>query len=392
MVGVREALRNIARRKVRSGLTIFGVAIGIFAFTTMASMAAYFNDTLNSILDYYTTRVIVTSEAAGSAGNGGFFAQGGNLPPAVADRIKVLEGVKTAYPTITFAVEDEVATFGAPPVIYGVSPAASQDDPTKLKIQSGRELQEGDSGKVVVGSSIVLNKKLKVGDKVKLRGDREFEVVGTLARTNGGPDSFYIVNLPDAQAFVKETAVFSAEASNYVTDINVIPKEGVSADDLAGQINDKIRGVSAISPSKFKQQIEQGFAVFNLIILGSALIALIVGSLSVINTMIMTVSERRKEIGVKRVVGAKARHILSEIMTETAVIGLIGGVIGVAMAAILTTIINNVAADSGLIVFSLTLPLAAASILGASVLGFLAGMYPAWRATRIRPVNVLREE
>lgn len=389
---MREALRNLRRRKARSALTIFGIAIGIFAFTTMGALAQNLDQTLDNTLDYYTSRVTVSAESAGSAGNGGLLAQGGQVPASLVDRVKVLDGVATAYPTITLAIDNaEVATFSSPPLIYAYRPNDVANDPQKLKLKTGRELADTDTGKVVVGSSVVQGKKTKVGDTIEIR-EKPFEVIGTLERTGGAPDSFYVITLAEAQEMLRQSNVFSVDAGTLVTDIVVLPKDGVNPDDLARSINEKIRGVSAVPPNEFKKQIEQASTVFNLIIVGSALIALIVGGLSVINTMVMSVAERRKEIGIKRVVGARPRHILKEIIAETALMGLIGGLLGFGLGAALVSVINYYTGQTGVTIFTITPALAGASLAFAFVLGVVAGIYPAYRATRIKPVNVLREE
>lgn len=389
---MREALRNIWRRKVRSALTIFGVAIGIFALTTMGSLSENINKSIQTMLDYYSSRITVTAESAGSAGNGGLFSQGGQLPVTLVDRIRVIDGVATAYPTITLPVdESQIATFSSPQLIYAFQPSDTKNDPKKLGLQSGRELADGDTGKVVIGSSIVTDQKVKTGDTITLKG-RAFQIVGILERTGGGPDGFYFITLTDAQTLLRASNVFTTETANFVTDIQVIPASNVNADALADTIKQKVRGVNAIPPGTLKKQVEQASAVFNLIILGSALIAVIVGGLSVINTMVMSISERRKEIGIKRVVGAKTRHILYEFVTETALMGLIGGLIGLGLGALLTTIINMKTKATGVEIFTLTPRLALGALGFALVLGVIAGIYPAFRAARIKPVNVLREE
>lgn len=390
---MHEALRNIWRRKARSALTIFGVAIGVFALTTMGALALYFNNALESALDYYSSRVSVTSAAAGAAGNGSLGAIGGQLPVTVVERIKAVDGVATAYPSISLPATEnnDIAAFSAPVQIYAYRPAEAAGDPKKLRLAEGRELTESDRGKVVIGSTIVTTLKQRVGDQITIRG-KQFEVVGILDRTNSAPDSFYIMHLDDAQTFLQQLSTFNPVASSYVTTIETIPKEGTSGDDLAKRLKEVIPGISATPPEAFRKQIEQGFQIFNLIILGSALTAVAVGGLSVINTMIMSVAERRKELGIKRVVGARARHILGEVITETALMSLIGGVLGSLLGFILTTVINRLTADQGLSVFEFSPLLVALSLLFSIILGVLAGLYPAWRATRIKPVKVLREQ
>jgi putative ABC transport system permease protein len=386
---VREALRNIIRRKARSALTIFGVAIGIFAFTTMGALAQNINNSISNALDYYASRINVTSASGGGPNN---FAVGGQLPANLGERIKVIDGVQAAYPTITLPADDsEAASFGPPSLIYAYRPQDLPADAKLLELQSGRRFNQGETGRVIIGSNVVKDKKLKLGDTVTVRGQL-FEVVGILDRTGGAPDKFFIMNLDDAQQFIRQSNVFAAESANFVTNIEVIPKPGTDADALAGQINEKVRGVKAIPPNQFKKQIEQASQVFYLIILGSAVVAVLVGGLSVVNTMIMSVNERRREIGIKRVVGAKTRHVLKEHLTETVVMSGIGGLIGSGLGYVVTSVINARTSASGLEIFTFSPELAGAGIGFAVGLGLLAGIYPSWRASRIKPVEVLAEE
>lgn len=389
---MREALRNVWRRKVRSALTIMGVAIGVFAFTTMGALSAYFNESIDNTLDYYTSRVTIASKNVG-AGNEALFASGGQLPIELVERVKLVEGVARVYPTITTPADnaENSSFFSAGEQILAYNPADLANDPKKLKIAKGRDLKEGDTGKVVIGSSLVETRKLKLGQNVTLHG-KQYEVVGIRERTNGNSDTYFEVTLPEGQAIVRQTNVFNQSSGNLVTNIVAIPKPGVNPDDLAKTIDARITGVHAIPPNEFKKQIESVSGIFNQIILGSALIAVVVGSLSVINTMIMSVAERQKEIGIKRVVGAKPRHILREVLAETGLMGLIGGLIGFGLGWLLTTLINSATASSGVQAFKVTPELAALSIGGSIVLGLLAGLYPALRAIRVKPVKVLRGE
>lgn len=387
---MREALRNIWRRKARSALTIFGVGIGIFALVTMGALSQSLSKSIQVGIDYFSSRILVTKD---SGGFGGPFAVGPQLPASLTDRIEVIDGVDRAYPTLLLLADQdaEFSVTSSPEIIQGAPPAEVAKDKFKLEIGEGRDLRTGDRGKTVIGSNIVRKQKLEVGDTTELRG-QEFEVIGTLQRTTSDPDSFYLVTLNDALELSRGITQFTTSTEELVTNINVFPKEGADSTALTKRIESRISGVDGTPPDQLKRTLEDASAVFNLIVLGSALIAVLVGSLSVINTMVMSVAERRKEIGVKRVVGARARHILRETITETGLIGLIGGVLGFLGSVVLTTIVNSITKQSGLELFLLTPELAAGAIGFAVVLGVLAGLYPAWRATRIKPVKVLREE
>ena len=385
---MREALRNIWRRKVRSALTIFGVAIGVFALTTMGALAASINHSVQVGLDYYSSRIVLG--AAGGGSFGAAFSTGPRVPGTLAEQAAVVDGVEQAYPTIALAASDEQAGFGSFSLVLGTPPDQAAKDPKQLKVSKGRQLTGADAGKTVIGATIASQKNAKVGDKIDVLG-KQFEVVGILEYINSDPDSYYLVNITDARALMQAQSTFTPGAGELVTNINVIPKDGVDTTKLADTLEQQFAGTQATPPDQIKKQIESATSVLNLIVLGSALIAVLVGSLSVINTMLVSVSERRKEIGIKRVVGARNRHLMREVISETGLIGLIGGLVGFAGGAGVVTFINSQAKNSGFSL-SLTPELAAAAIGFAVVLGIVAGLYPAWRAIRVKPVEVLREE
>jgi putative ABC transport system permease protein len=199
------------------------------------------------------------------------------------------------------------------------------------------------------------------------------------------------VSLEDAQDLLQ--ASFPAfETGDVVDSVYAYTEEGVDDEVLAATIEDEVEGVKAITPDELESQISQFTVIFNAIVLGVGLIALIVGGLSIINTMVMSVSERTREIGLKRAIGADTRSILGEILLEASLIGFLGGLIGVGLGALLIGFLNNLTSSGGVTVFALTLGVIIGPIIFATLLGALAGLFPALRAARLNPVEALRED
>ena len=132
--------------------------------------------------------------------------------------------------------------------------------------------------------------------------------------------------------------------------------------------------------------------IFSVVLTGVAMLSLLVGGLSTINTMAMAVAERTREIGIKRAIGASRWRIRREIVLESAAIGLLAGLIGLAIGAGMTTLFNDMGRESGNVLFDLTLGTAATAVAFATILGALAGFVPAWHASRLDPVTALRYE
>ena len=146
-----------------------------------------------------------------------------------------------------------------------------------------------------------------------------------------------------------------------------------------------------LSPKKLGETIDKASAVFNAIILGSAVIALIVGGFSIINTMIMSISERKREIGIKKAIGGSNRSIAWDYTLEAGIIGFIGGIIGLGIGILAIVIINSKTAASGAEIFLLNPTFMAGVVAFSFVLGIIAGIIPAVRASRMKVVDAIRE-
>src|SRR5947207_7640841 len=180
------------------------------------------------------------------------------------------------------------------------------------------------------------------------------------------------------------------DTSTLVTGMTVYGKPGVNLDNLSDSINNQVSGVKATKPSTIVNSFNSGGAIFTAITTGAALIALVVGGLSVINTMLMAVTERVREIGLKKAVGAKVGHILREYLLEAVLIGGIGGGIGLLLGWGLTSLINAATASSNLTLFLLSWRLVIVAFLFSVGLGAIVGIIPALRASRMDPVRALR--
>jgi len=387
-----KIIRNIFRRKIRGALTIFGIAIGIFALVVMGSLAEKLNKLVQGGLDYYGTRITIQDSKTSMS----FF---GGTPLSISKmaEIKKIPGVKLVYPTVGLLREElnSGVNFGVPDTIGGYDPDLMKGESTSIKIGSGRDIQSGDSKKAVLGSDMPKKLNAKIGDTINLRGQK-FEVVGIYDKTFSAPDNSISVNLPDAQAMFLDTlpAAFrsSLKKEDIATSFVVLTKDGYDPNKVTEEINAKIKEVKALAPDEFKKQIANSVQIFNLIIFAVGLIALIVGSFSVINTMIMSVTERIREIGIKKAIGASNARILREFVLEAAVMGLLGGLIGLGLGWGTVRIINAITASSGQIIFLTTPRLAIGSVLFSTFLGAFAGLYPAWFASRLNPIRALRSE
>jgi putative ABC transport system permease protein len=184
----------------------------------------------------------------------------------------------------------------------------------------------------------------------------------------------------------------SVEADAVTTSMTVFPEAGVDPDALARRIEAEVPDVTAMSGQDFDEQIGSSMSILNAILIGIALISLVVGGLSVVNTMAMSIAERTREIGIKRAIGGSRLRIVRELVMEAGLIGFIGGAIGLALGALVVTLVNDAGRSSGTVLFDLTTGTAITAVLFSTILGALAGFMPALHAARLDPVSALRYE
>jgi putative ABC transport system permease protein len=385
-------LRDLGRRKLRSGLTITGIAIGIAALVIFGSMANKMNALISGGSKYYADKDIVT---IGSMFSGNFQP----LSLADVDKIQKIDGVAAATPSIEMMLDDSTtATMGTPEMISGAVPGGDKGLETfKMEVSSGRLLTADDKGNVtVLGCDLARKLNAKVGGTISLRGV-QFTVVGILAPTLTAPDKDASVPLVAAQQlFVKTLPPIiqsKITASDLATSITVYPKSGVSPETLKTRLKYELGNSYTVMDGKdFDEMLGSINTIFSLVLTGVAGLSLLVGGLSTINTMAMSVAERTREIGIKRAIGASRWRIRREIVFESALIGLIAGSIGLGVGIVATNFFNDLGRPSGNVLFQLTLGTTITAITFSTVLGALAGFIPAWHASRLDPVSALRYE
>ena len=389
-------LRELSRRKLRTTLTILGITIGIWALVVFSSMANKINALVEGGSQYYADKVIVSD--ASNIGVGLGIAP---MDIAVADQIRDMDGVAAVDPQVQMLFDAQLdggASFGVPDLIIGGVAGADEGlEGFTIEPLDGRLLTPDDEGSrvVVLGVDLAREHDVVVGDTLEMRGV-DFEVVGILQATLTAPDTTALVPLSAAQELFVETLppavrdVLNAES--LVSQVIVYPETGVDQAAIAERIEAEAANVTTMTGAEFDEQIGASTAIFNAIIIGVAVISLVVGGLSVINTMAMSVAERTREIGIRRAIGGSRGRIIRALVAEAGLIGLIGGLIGLGLGALVVVLANEAGRAGGTILFDLTPGTAIFALAFSTILGMLAGVIPAWSAARLDPVAALRYE
>jgi putative ABC transport system permease protein len=367
-------LRNLSQRKVRTALTIFGIGLGIFAVIVMGSMSENFNKT-------FETSFSLTADKIRVFGSSGVF--GGSVTTGKAAEVRKVPGVRDAYGLLMAPLEEGGGmSFGSNQVV-GLPPEKSQTVLGPVRVKEGRNLMRGDRYVTVIGSSIATQYNIGVGDRIEIE-DKYFIVVGELEYTGSFFDASAAIPLDIAQDVY--------EMGDMVSMIFAIPEDGVDGELLAKRIKLSVDGVDTLSPSELEEEAKQSLMIFSVITVSAAILAAIIGGLSVMNTMLMSVMERTKEFGILKAMGAEQRDILMMTVGEAAIMGFLGGLFGLAFGWVAVFGINLWLAEKGIVLFLITPRLVAIAMLFAILLGTISGIYPAIRATRMSPMEALRYE
>jgi len=382
-------LRELSRRKLRTSLTITGITIGIWALVVFSSLANQINGLVGMGSEYFADKIVVTDGVAfGSS-------------PMRLDDVEIiagLDGVGAVQPKVEIPWDPDPAIgFGAPDFLVGTIPGADSGFETfTLELATGRQLIAEDTGNVVVlGSTIARKYGVVAGGTVDIRGE-SFEVLGTLQPTLSSPDTNGFIPLSTAQALylgdLPPLVAESLQADELANQIVVFPEVGADPTTVAAAIEAAVENSATMTGAEFSETVGATTVIFNAIIIGVAAISLIVGGLSVINTMAMSVAERTREIGIRRAIGGSRRRIVRELVAEAGVIGLLGGLIGLGLGAAVVVLVNEAGRSSGTVLFDLTAQTAAFAVGFSTILGMVAGIIPAWTAARLDPVSALRYE
>jgi putative ABC transport system permease protein len=361
---------------------------------------------------------------------------GSMLPIDVLNKIRQVDGVSGVNPGVELALKEPNpddpmvggASMGPPPTIEGIDAAADSLNKNwqTMEMKEGKMLdKDSKENEIAVGYSIATENKLKIGDNFKIRG-RDFKVVGILEKTMTGPDSYVMMSIKparemyiEANPFLKSLKqraddaakisdaelaklpastreqIMQAKAFNIedvTTGAQVGWKDGADSEVVVGRIKDQFKDqVMVLSPKKMGEEIDKASAMFNAIILGTAMLALIVGIFSITNTMIMSISERTKEIGIKKAIGASGRSIALEYTLEAGVISIVGGVVGAGLGALMALLVNQKMASKGAEIFLIEPSFLVEVVAFSFIIGIIAGIIPAMRASKLRVVEAIRE-
>jgi len=397
----KMAFRNLKKRRLRSFLTLLGIVIAIASIFVLISLSLGLQSAVEEQFRQLGTDkfFIQPRGQAGAPGSGGAV----ELTLDDVNVIKKVHGVKT----VGWYVAGTVKVEANDQIRYTMALGGDMEnfnlltEGLTLKLDEGRFLEKDDTGKVMLGSQYKYNnylrKPIKSGDKISIN-DIEFKVKGIFQPVGSPPDDRLVTMSSDdfRELF---------DIPNRVDAIVVQIDEGENVRDVADSVErklmkyrdvtEKTKDFSVSTPEEILASFGVILQILTSFLVGIAAISLLVGGVNIANTMFTSVLERTREIGVMKAIGAQNKDILLIFLIESGLLGIVGGIMGIALGIGIGKFVEYIAiAQLGTNLLKAVTPfyLILGTLAFSFLIGAISGLWPAWRATKIKPVEALRYE
>ena len=405
-----EALESLSANKLRSVLTVLGIVIGVAAVIAMLSIGRGAQASITNQIESIGTNLVYV--IPGSTQEGGVrTAQGqaGTLTIDDANALASLPDVVAVAPEADGRAQLTYLGQNTNTRLLGVTP--DYQTVHSMTMADGEFISDSNqvarSSVIVLGSAVAEtlfgNTAGAVGQSVRVNG-QPYRVVGVLASKGGtgflNQDDQVLVPLSTAQTRLASAGRF--RGANVINQINVKAATSGAVASVVASVTDTLRQRHNTTPEQddftvISQQDSLGAATsvtntLTLFLGGIAGISLMVGGIGIMNIMLTTVSERTREIGLRKAIGARRRDILTQFLVESMVLSLLGGIIGIIVGWSIARLIGQVQLGGSAITPVVSLDSVLLATLFSMAVGLFFGIYPATRAARLQPVEALRYE
>ncbi len=382
-------VKNPFRNKTRSALAIVGISIGIIVIVALGMVTGGLESSTQSTLKAGAAEITVMQTGSSS------FGFSGSLNESLATSLLSVNGVKNTAGILratNTSTSGAAATANSSSSSFGPEGGVSVTgiDADKLSLMgidsvNGTAFTNTSTNQVIIGTTIASTLNKTVGDSINLFG-KNFTITGTYETGDFITDAGIVMPLSTLQNLTNN--------NNKVSDILVKVTDNANVTTVSQSIENAYPNqLSTTTAADEANRINQGLSFIDTASWAISLLAIFIGAVGVINTMIMSVYERTREIGVLKAVGWRDRRILGMILGESVVLTLMAFVIGTIVAVVGVELILTLSPSvGGIIKPSFAYDIFLRAFLVAFLVGVIGGLYPAYRASRLSPTEALRYE
>jgi putative ABC transport system permease protein len=388
------AWRNLSRRRLRTGLTVAGITVGVALILVLLSLVAGIDAQVkSSIRSLGGADITVYNATITGARQSFFLGSSATLNESMVSDIAGLPNVYAVSPQSTEVVE--VNSTLAP--IWGIDPRTFDIVSGGLNLVEGREIAQNDTYVAVLGKGLQQLFNASLNDQVSLQGRPPFNSNNYNLAVMGVYETGVAVT--DRGLYVPIGIVQNlTESQGRVTSILVKVDNPNNVEAVSSEISGLFPDVRVVTASTIATQASQLLNTLTVFFGALGVVALVAGSFGVINTMLISVVERTKEIGTLKAIGASELTVLKMFIFEAVILGCLGAVVGVAIGSASSFILSELSfrllPTAGRLPARISPVLTPVNVAVSLILGVasgvLAGLYPAWRAARMKPVEALR--
>lgn len=403
---IKIALRALRANMLRSSLTVLGIVIGVAAVVALLSIGRGATANITDRVSSMGSNLVTISTQMQFGPGGG---SGSSTTLLYSDYEAIQSSVSNIADIVPiYSAREQVASTNRTSnyTVSGVTP--NYTDVRSYEIDKGRFLTEADylanDEVAVVGSTVAedlfegLN---PLGRTIKIN-NRDFKIVGVLAESGSGgmTSGDEVILIPLSTGYAK---IFGSSAvSNGKQTLSTIMISAASAETVDTVISDvelalrsdhkltltEDLGFTVASQAQALETLSTVSSTLTAFLGAIAAISLLVGGIGIMNIELVSVTERTREIGLRKAVGATQRVILTQFLIETMVLALLGGILGITLGVAIALIVTWL----GLITAKITADVILLAFFSAALIGIFFGIYPAYQASKLRPIVALRYE
>jgi len=412
LIVFRLAFRNLRSNKIRTALTVLGIVIGITSvIIVMAGGAGLKNYVMGQVEVFGTDYIQVEVKVPGVSDTSSENISGRGSGLAITTlKVKDAEAVEKIPNVRTWSagnIDQKLVSYNETNkrvILFGVNPSYLEID-RQIQLEDGAFFSESDEESAaqvaVIGAGVkdsFFGEGEAIGKNIKIK-NQSYRVIGALSER--GAAGFF--NFDDVIYVPLETLNKKLMGIDYVQFITFKVKDTSRIEETAADIRDVMRqehdiddpdkdDFSVMSAAEGKEMIDKVFGTINYLLLALTSISLIVGGVGIMNVMYVAVTERTREIGLRKALGARNSGILRQFLFEAVIVTILGGAVGIILGIGATYFLNSFLVRLGfLLQFSVPLTTILVAVGFSTFVGLIFGLYPAWKASQLNPIEALRK-